>query len=72
MLGLRKPKFKTKSIPFQNSHIAENYKRGALSDFLTSILQQNFKKLKGEPLKSLKYFRKKRCFNSLSAENSEK
>ena len=55
VLGLRKPNFKTKIIRFEKSHNAENCKRGALRDFLTSILLQNFKKLK----RDLKNFAKK-------------
>ena len=69
MLGLRKPNFKTKIIPFEKSHSAENCERGrALRDFLASILLQNFKQLKGTLwLESSKIFEKQkmRNFNSL-------
>ena len=61
MLGLRKPKFKTKIIPLENSHNAENP--------LSSIVLQNFKKLKGDRLESFEISSKKkqkmRNFNSL-------
>ena len=45
-------------IHFEISHNAENSKRVPLR-FLTSILLQNFKKIEGEPLESLKNFQKK-------------
>ena len=57
-LGLRKPNFRTKIIPFEKSHNAENCKRGPFEIFSTSILLQNFKKKKGNPLQTLKNFRK--------------
>ena len=38
-------------------------KEGTLRDFLISILLQNFKKLKGDSLESLKKFRKKKTKN---------
>ena len=41
------------------SHSAEKCKRGTLLDLLTYILLQNFKKLEGDPLGTLKNFRKK-------------
>ena len=52
VLGLRKPNFKTKIIRFEKSHNAENCLRGHFEIFSTSILLQNFKKLKGD-LKNL-------------------
>ena len=56
----RKPNFNTKIIPFEKCDNAGNYERGDPLRFLTSILLQNFKKLKGDSLESLiKNFRKK-------------
>ena len=64
MLGLRKPRnFNTKIIPFVKSHNAENCERGDPLRFLIPILLQNFEKLKGHSLESLKKFRKNRNFN---------
>ena len=73
MLGLRKLNFQTKIIRFEKSHNAENCKRGHFEIFLTSILLQNFKKLK----RDLKNFAKKNTKNenfqqSHSAEKSER
>ena len=68
MLGLRKPNLKTKIIHFEISHNAENCKRGPFEIFLTTILLQNFKKNKGEPIGVFEKFSKKtkmRIFNSL-------
>ena len=77
MLGLRKPKLRTKNIPFEKSRNAENCKRGTLSDFLNIHSVANFqKKVKGEPLESLKSFetktKKMRNFKSHSAKKSKK
>ena len=47
MLGLKKPNFKTKIIRFEKSHNAKNCRRGHFEIFLTSILLQNTKKMKG-------------------------
>ena len=38
---------------FEKSHNAEKLKGGTLWDFSTSILSQNFKKMKGDPLETL-------------------
>ena len=65
MLGLRKPNFKTKIIRFEKSHNAENCKRGHFEIFLTSILLQNFKKLKRDLKNFAKKKQKMRIFNSL-------
>ena len=59
MLRLRKPNFNTKIIPFEKYHNAENCKKGPFEIFLTSILLQHFKKLKGDRLESSENFRKK-------------
>ena len=56
MLGLRKPNFKTRIIPFEKSHNAENCKRGPFEIFLASILLQ---KIGGGPFGVFKKFRKK-------------
>ena len=66
MLGLRKPNFKTKIIRFEKSHNAENCKRGHFEIFLTSILLQNFKKLKRDLKNFAKKKQKMRIFNSLT------
>ena len=72
MLGLTKPNFKTKIIHFEISHNAENCKRGQPSKFLN----KHSVKIEGEPLESLKNFRKKkqkmRIPKSHSAEKSER
>ena len=76
MLGLRKPNFKTKIIHFEISHNAENCKRGPFEIFNNHSVAKFQKKLKGNPLESLKNFRKKttkmRTFNTHSAKESER
>ena len=61
MLGLKKPNFRTEIIHFEISLNAENCNKHSVAKFQ--------KKLKGNPLESLKNFRKKnkkmRIFNSL-------
>ena len=75
MLGLRKPNFRTKIIHFETSHNAENCKRGPLRFFNNHSVAKFQKKLKGNPLETLKNFRKKNNENfsqSHSAEKSER
>ena len=68
MLGLRKPNFQTKYIPFEKSHNVENCKR-RIEIFQHPFCCKISKKMQGNPLESLKNFRKKykkqRIFNSL-------
>ena len=69
MLGLKKPNFRTEIIHFEISHNAENCNKHSVAKFQ--------KKLKGNPLESLKNFRKKTKKNenfqqSHSAEKSER
>ena len=59
VLGLRKPNFKTKIIHFEKSHNAENCKRGLFDIFQHPFFCEISKKMKGNPLQSLKNFRKK-------------
>ena len=47
-----------KNDNFQQSHSAEKSERGTLWDFQTSIMFQNIKKLKGDPLVQSKNFGK--------------
>ena len=54
VLGLRKLHFKTKNIPFEKSHNAENCKRGPVIHSVAKI-----QKIEGEPLESSKNFRRK-------------
>ena len=72
MLGLRKPNFKTKIIRFEKSHNAENCKRGHFEIFLTSILLQNFKKLKRDLKNFAKKTKNENFQQSHSAEKSER
>ena len=58
MLGLRKPNFRAKIIPFEKSHNAENFKWGSLCDFYKIHSVAKFQKIEGT-LWSLKKFRKK-------------
>ena len=58
VLGLRKPNFKTKIIHFEISHNAENCGRGPFEIFNKHYVAK-FQKKEGEPLESLKKFRKK-------------
>ena len=74
MLGIRKPNFNTKIIPFGKSHNAENCKRGPfeISNIHSVAKYQKFER---DPLKTLKKFREKtkneHFQQSHSAENSE-
>ena len=52
MLGLRKPNLKTKIIPFEKSHNAENCKSA-------EIIVANFQKIEGGPFGVFKNIRKK-------------
>ena len=47
-----------KNDSFEQSHNAANSERGTLWDFQTSIMFQNIKKMKGDPLVQSKNFRK--------------
>ena len=48
-----------KNDNFEQFHSAEKSERGTLWDFQTSIMFQNIKQLKGDPLVQSKNFRKK-------------
>ena len=64
MLGLRKPNFNTKIIPFEKSHNAGNCERGDPLRFFNIHSVAKCQKLKGDSLESLiKNFRKMRNFN---------
>ena len=59
MLGLRKPNFETKIIPFEKSHNAENCKTEHLRFFNIHSVAKFQKKWRGtHPLESSKNFRK--------------
>ena len=62
MLGLRKPNFKTKIIPFEKSHNAENCKRGPLRLFKTHSVAK-FQKTEGRPFGIFRKIFEKRTKN---------
>ena len=62
------PKKKFFNEIFEQCHSAKKCKRGALCDFLTSIVLQNIKKMKGDPLG--KNFNPKSFKKSHSSEKS--
>ena len=59
VLRLRKRNIKTKVIPFEKSHNAENSKMGPFEIFNIHFVAKFQKKLKGDPMESLKNFRNK-------------
>ena len=56
VLSLRKYNFKTKIIHFEKFHNAKNCKRGPLKFFNIHSVAKFQKKIKGNPLETLKIF----------------
>ena len=56
MLGLRKPNFNTKIIPFEKFHNAGKFEKGDFSRFFYIHYVAKFQKNEGDSLESLKKF----------------
>ena len=72
MLGLRKPNFKTKIIPFDKCHNAGNCERGDTLRFFNIHSVTKFQKIEGGLFGDFEKFSKKCEFLAVSAEKSER